>query len=157
MTTFSSTPNSKKDVDRVLKDIADKRVIDKMAIGDYKIPDNFDPSRVRFRSKQAFYFNLLMSMFGAYSAMILTSWIQLTIDDVTTGALVYDNTSIWVRFIALALGLAVSSVKVFRAHYHYTRLEEEGEDFKEKPTDDLRKSRFVADRLPQGDSDEFDG
>ena len=115
----------------VFRQIAQKQVVRKVAVGSYKIPDNFYPDRVRFRSRQAFFFHLFMTMLGAYTAVIFTSWIHITIDDINTGTETYDNTSIWARFIAVTLGVTFSSVKVFRAHYHYTRLEEENEDYRD--------------------------
>lgn len=114
---------SKSQMRELMGEIADKDVVRKLAVGNYKIPDDFDRSRVRFRSRQAFFFNLLMSGFGIYTAVIFTSWIHITVDDIETGAEVYDNSSIWARFIGIVFGIMFSAVKVFRAHYHYSRLQ----------------------------------
>lgn len=115
----------------VLRAIANREVVRKTAVGTYKIPDNFYPDRVKFRSKQAFFFHSVMTLFGAYTAVIFTSWIHITINDIQTGTETYDNSSIWARFVAIALGVIFSSVKVFRAHYHFSRLEEETEEYRE--------------------------
>ena len=117
-------------LERVMRDIVDNQVVRKLAAGNYMIPNDFNPDRVRFRSKQAFFFHLLMSLFGAYTAVIFTSWIHITIDDVTTGADVYDNTSLWSRFIGILLGILLSMIKVFRAHHHYSKLREDQDAFR---------------------------
>ena len=72
-----------------------------------------------------FFFNLLLCLFGVYTAVIFTSWINFNVNDITTGIVVYDNTSIWCRFVAVALGVSFSAVKVFRAHYHFSKLGDE--------------------------------
>lgn len=131
----SSGTEREGNISQVFRDIANKQVVRKLAVGTYKIPDDFYPDRVRFRSRQAFFFHLLMTLLGAYTAVIFTSWIHITIDDIQTGTESYDNTSIWARFAAIALGIILSSVKVFRAHYHITRQEEESEDYREMEED----------------------
>lgn len=115
-------------VSRVMREIVEKNVVRKLAVGTYKIPNDFDPNRVKFRSKQAFFFHLLMSLFGAYTAVIFTSWIHITVNDITIGNEVYDNTSIWARFVAVTFGILFSMVKVFRAQHYYSRLRED-EDY----------------------------
>lgn len=121
----------------VLRDIANQDVVRKTAVGTYKIPDDFYPDRVKFRSKQAFFFHLLMTLLGAYCAVIFTSWINITVSDIRTGTESYDNTSIWARFVGITLGVIFSSVKVFRAHYHFTRAQEETEEYRELDDSDL--------------------
>jgi hypothetical protein len=129
--------NNNNGLDEVFRQIVDKNVVRKMAAGSLRIPDDFDPTRVRFRSKQAFFFHLLLTLFGAYTAVIFTSWIHITIDDIQTGAEAYDNTSIWARFFAVALGVMFSAVKVFRAYYHYSRLMEEEGGYMRREDDEV--------------------
>ncbi len=120
---FNKNGTSVSQMRELMGDIVEKDVVRKLAVGNYKIPDDFDPKRVRFRSRQAFFFNLIMAGLGIYTAVIFTSWIHVTVDDIETGTEVYDNTSIWARFIGIVFGIMFSAVKVFRAHYHYSRLQ----------------------------------
>lgn len=127
-------------VSRVMREIVEKNVVRKLAVGTYKIPNDFDPNRVKFRSKQAFFFHLLMSLFGAYTAVIFTSWIHITVADISTGTEVYDNTSIWARFVAVTFGILFSMVKVFRAQHYYSRLREDEDYYRSDASQDESSS-----------------
>lgn len=98
--------------------------------GNLKIPNDFDPRRLEFRSRQAMFFHLLLTLFGIYTAVVFTSWVNISVNDIEVGTEAYDNYSVWLRFIALALGICFSMVKVFRAHYHIANMSKvEEEEF----------------------------
>ena len=82
----------------------------------------------KFRSFQALWFHLIMTMIGGYTGVMFTSWIQISVSNVQNNSEIVDDVSIWVRSIALFLGLLYSILKNIRLQWGSDPKEDDEEE-----------------------------
>lgn len=75
--------------------------------------------RKSYRSFQAFFFLMALSLFSCFAGVMFIGWIHINLDADTsdTGVAAIDDASIWVRSVAIFVALLVVAVKAVRGHH----------------------------------------
>lgn len=74
--------------------------------------------RKTYRSLQAFFFHMSMSLFSCYIGAMLIGWIHINLDaDLTNSGVGFiDDASVWARFAAMLFGLISVTFKAIMSH-----------------------------------------